>query len=61
MKKLFEKLFKSLTKVQFSIFYARDKINRNLLKKARKSFCAKDKVLVNISDNLKCLMIDDDD
>ena len=45
-------VFKSLSKDEFSIFYATDKINRNLFKKARKSFYAKDKVLQRIYDNL---------
>ena len=46
-------LFKSLINHEFSIFYAIYKVNRNFLKKPRKSFYAKHKILVKIYDNLK--------
>ena len=46
-------LFKSLINYEFSIFYAIYKVNRNFLKKPRKSFYAKHKILVKIYDNLK--------
>ena len=45
-------LFKSLTKDEFSVFYAADKITNNLLEKARKSYHLKDKVMRNFYDNL---------
>ena len=45
-------LFKSLTKDEFSVFYTADKIPNNLLKKARKSYYPKDKVLMKLYNNL---------
>ena len=45
-------LFKSLTKDEFSVFDAADKITNNLLEKARKSYHLKDKVMLNFYDNL---------
>ena len=45
-------LFKSLTKDEFSVFYAANKIRSDLLKKARKSYYPKDKVLMKLYSNL---------
>ena len=47
-----ENLFKSLTKDDFSIFYATEKITNSLSKKAKKSAYAKDKVLIKLFNNL---------
>ena len=45
-------LYNALVKDQKSIFYATDRITNNLLNKARVSIYLKDKVFVNIYQNL---------
>ena len=46
-------LFKKLITDSKSIFYAVDKINKNLLNRARKSLYSKDKVFIKLATSLE--------
>lgn len=43
-----KKLFNSLIKIENSIFYLVNKINKNLVPKSKRTVCAKDKVFIKL-------------